>query len=148
MVAKVMASNPIIFPPQVWSNQHIVLYHGTIDTFVTAIVNGPIQTSKGKTHTDFGPGFYTTTLKRQAHTWAAQIAASRPGARAAVVELQISRSDLATLETLAFVRGDFYADDFWSLVHYCRMGATDHLRASNPPSFYDCLLYTSDAADE
>jgi hypothetical protein len=35
----------------------------------------------------------------------------------AVVELRLSRNDLATLQSLAFVRGDFAADDFWSLVH-------------------------------
>lgn len=52
--------------------------HGTVDAAATSIVSGPIQTRLGKTHTDFGPGFYTTTLLRQAHIWAAQIAATKP----------------------------------------------------------------------
>jgi Protein of unknown function (DUF3990) len=134
-----MASNPVIYPPAIWANQDIVPYHGTLDSFVSSIVNGPIRTSFGRTHTDFGPGFYTTTLLRQAHTWGAQIAASRPGSTPAVVELQISRSDLATLQTLAFIRGDFHAGDFWSLIHYCRNGATDHGRAAPLAPYYDVV---------
>ncbi len=140
-----MASNPVVYPPPIWTNQDIVLYHGTVDTFASAIVNGPILTSFGRTHTDFGPGFYTATLLRQAHTWAAQIAASKSGTQAAVVELEISRNDLATLQTLAFVRGDFYANDFWSLIHYCRNGATGHGRPAHLPSYYD-LVYGPVAA--
>jgi hypothetical protein len=123
-----MASNPVIYPPTIWANQDIVLYHGTLDSFVSSIVNGPIRTSFGRTYTDFGPGFYTTTLFRQAHTWGAQIAASRPGSSPAVVELQISRSDLATLQTLAFIRGDFHAD-----------GATDHGRTAPLAPYYDVV---------
>jgi hypothetical protein len=134
-----MASSPILYPPPLWTNQHIVLYHGTVDTIATGIVAVPIRVSLGRTHTDFGPGFYTTTLLRQAHTWAAQIAASKPGSRPAVIELRVSRDDLAILQTLAFARGDFYADDFWSLVHYCRRGATDHGRASHLPAYYDVV---------
>jgi hypothetical protein len=140
-----MASTPIVYPPPAWTNQDIVLYHGTVDTFAGVIVRGPIRTSLGRTHTDFGPGFYTTTLLRQAHTWAAQIAASRPGTLPAVVELQISRSDLAGLQTLAFVRGDFHAEDFWSLIHYCRNGAADHGRPAHLPAYYD-LVYGPVAA--
>src|SRR5690348_10899538 len=115
-----MASSPVLYPPPFWTNQHILLYHGTVDTAAAAIVAGPIRVSLVRTHTDFGPGFYTTTLQQQAHTWAAQIAASKPGTRPAVIELRVSRDDLAMLQALAFARGDFYADDFWSLVHYCR----------------------------
>jgi hypothetical protein len=134
-----MASVPIVFPPPPWTNQNVTVYHGTVDVFATGIVTGPIRVSTGRTHTDFGPGFYVTTLQRQAHTWAAQIAASKPGTRPAVIQLQISRDDLATLQTLAFARGDFHADDFWSFVHYCRNGARDHARAPYLPSYYDVV---------
>jgi hypothetical protein len=37
---------------------------------------------------------------------------------------------LAGLESIAFVRGDFDADDYWSLIHHCRKGALDHARPS------------------
>ena len=137
-----MAAPPVVHPAPPWTNQDLVLYHGTIDTFAAAIVAGPILTSRGRTHTDFGPGFYTTTIRRQAHMWAAQIAATRPGTTAAVVQLVVSREDLAGLDALAFVRGDFHADDFWSLVHYCRQGAIDHGRlpvAPHSASKYDVV---------
>jgi len=133
-----MASSPIVFPVPVWNNQDIILYHGTVDSSVAAILTAVNLVSCGRTHTDFGPGFYTTTLLRQAHTWAAQIAASKLAAKPAVIEITVAREDLSKLETLAFARGDFHADDFWSLVHYCRKGATDHGRkVSN--TYYDVV---------
>jgi hypothetical protein len=61
-----MASTPIVFPPPPWINQDLALYHGTIATFASAIVAAGVRVSLGKPNTDFGPGFYTTTLKRQA----------------------------------------------------------------------------------
>lgn len=133
-----MVSPPIVFPPPAWSNQDIVVYHGTVDTFASAIVSGPILVASGKPNTDFGPGFYTTTLKRQAHMWAAQISATRPGTSAAVLEIVIKRLSLASLDTIAFVRGDFDADDYWSLVHHCRKGALDHGRPW-PSTYYDVV---------
>src|SRR5437016_6193269 len=123
-----MASNPIIYPPPAWTSRDIVLYHGTLNLHAAATATGTIRVSLGKPHTDFGPGFYTTTLLRQARTWAAQNAALHPGTSAAVIEIVIPRNHLAHLETLAFVRGDFHADDYWSLIHYCRKGAQDHGR--------------------
>ncbi len=95
---------------------------------------GPL-TSRGRTHTDFGPGFYTTTILRQAQMWAAQLAATRLGTTAAVVQFVISREDLAGLDALAFVRSDFHADDFWSLVHHCRQGGSDHRRVPTAPHY-------------
>jgi uncharacterized protein DUF3990 len=133
-----MASPPIVFPPPPWVNQDIVVYHGTVDKFAVAIVLGRVLVSLGKPSTDFGPGFYTTTLKRQAQMWAAQISATRPGTSPAVIEITIKRLSLASLETIAFVRGDFDADDYWSLIHHCRKGALDHGRPS-PTPFYDIV---------
>ena len=133
-----MAALPIIFPPPLWSNQDIVLYHGTIDAHATAIV-ASVRVSLGKPYTDFGAGFYTTTLRRQAHTWAAQIAATKsPVTAPAVIQITVAREDLARLQTLAFVRGDFHADDYWSFVHYCRAGALDHNRP-HPFGYYDVV---------
>src|SRR5437764_15311610 len=131
-----MALPPIVFPPSAWKNQHIVLYHGTVNTYVPAILSG-VKLRLGKRYTDFGPGFYTTTLLRQARTWAAQIGASKTGGVAAVVRFTIARNDLAKLQALAFVRGDFDADDYWSFVHYCRTGATDHVRTGR--RYYDVV---------
>jgi hypothetical protein len=130
-----MASPPIVFPPPKWLNQDIIVYHGTVDTFAAALVSGPIVVGRGKPNTDFGPGFYTTTLKRQAQMWAAQISATRPGTSPAVIEITINRHSLARLDTIAFVRGDFDADDYWSLIHHCRKGALDHGRVGSAPNY-------------
>ncbi len=89
-----MASTPIGFPVPAWIKQDIVVYHGTVDSFAPVVEKGVIQVSLGRTHTDFGPGFYTTTLLRQAHTWAAEIAASKAGTKPAVIEITILREDL------------------------------------------------------
>jgi hypothetical protein len=62
-----MASPQIIFPPPPWVKQDIIVYHGNVDMFAAAIVSSPIRVSLGKACTDFSPGLYTTTLKRQAH---------------------------------------------------------------------------------
>ena len=139
-----MVSPPIVFPPPSWSNQNIIVYHGTVDTFAAAIVSGPILVGRGKPNTDFGPGFYTTTLKRQARMWAAQISATRFGASPAVIEIAIDRRSLANLDAIAFVCGDFDADDYWSLVHHCRNGALDHGRV--PPALYYDVVYGPVAA--
>src|SRR5215469_6028727 len=120
-----MTPLPVVYPPPSWRNQDIVLYHGTVDIFAAAILNG-VRVKSGKPATDFGPGFYTTTVYQQAHTWAVQIAASKPGRLPVVIELTVPRVALAKLRSLVFIRGDFHADDYWSFVHYCRSGATNH----------------------
>jgi hypothetical protein len=132
-----MGSLPVLYPPPPWLDQDIVLYHGTVDTYAAAIV-ARVKVGLGKPNTDFGPGFYTTTISRQAHTWAAQIALTMPGATPAVIEITISRASVAGLQALGFIRGDFSADDFWSFVHYCRLGARDHGR-SGPQPYYDVV---------
>jgi hypothetical protein len=138
MLPSLMALPPILFAPPPWRNQDIVVYHGTADIYVSALTSGAVSVTKGRPGTDFGPGFYTTTLVRQAHTWAAQISAAKPGTSPAVIAFTLKRDALSGLQGLAFVRGDFYADDFWSLIHYCRGGATDHAR-SGPSSYYDVV---------
>lgn len=138
-----MNSLPIAYPPSVWTNQHMVLYHGTVDRFAAATL-ATIRVKLGKEGTDFGPGFYATSIYRQAHTWAAQMASKTPGSLPAVIELTITRESLAKLKALVFVRGDFDANDYWSFVHHCRNGATDHGR-SHPHRYYD-LVYGPVAA--
>jgi len=132
-----MPGKSIVYPVPYWTNQDIVLYHGTLDKYVAAIKAG-ICVSLGKRFTDFGPGFYTTTWLRQAKMWAAEIAATTPHDKPAVVRITIRREKLARLDTLAFVRGDFDARHFWSFVHSCRKGAKDH-RRPGPSPFYDVV---------
>ncbi len=102
------------------------MFHGTTDVFAERIVSGGVRVALGQPNRDFGRGFYTTTAEHQAHVWAARVATLWPDASPAVVRLSVPREALAELRTLAFVRGDFHADEYWSFVHHCRKGAPDH----------------------
>jgi hypothetical protein len=57
----------------------------------------------------------------------------------AVLEITLDRIALGQLETLAFVRGEREAEDFWSLVSHCRSGATDHARHGRE-ACYDVVI--------
>jgi hypothetical protein len=129
----------MLYPPALWTNGPVRLYHGTVETHARAIVAAGVSVVRGRTGTDFGPGFYTTTLERQAKTWAYQLARRNRGARAAVVAVDVDREVLASLETLAFVRGDFDAEDYWSLVVHCRTGAIHHGRKRSS-RLYDVVV--------
>src|SRR6266545_2112421 len=116
-----MVAIPPTFSPSSWTNQLLTLYHGTVDAYVQSILGG-VNISQGRSHTDFGQGFYTTTIERQALSWAWQLSQRLPRTLPAVIRFDVSRDDLADLECLWFVRGSFDADDFWSLVFHCRTG--------------------------
>jgi len=135
------ATSPAPFDtPPAWSNGPLVLYHGTL-TIYTASIQAGVNPSKGRAGTDFGQGFYTTTVERQAKSWAWLTAAASTvggtaGAKGAVVRLEVDRDALAQLDSIAFIRGGYDAEDFWSLVFHCRSGAPGHLRSS-AASYYD-----------
>ena len=114
--------------PPVWSNQDLVVYHGTLYSHAQTIQRQGVNPALERARTDFGCGFYTTTSLRQAKSWAWLLAA-QSGSAAGVVTLTCPREKLATLETLAFVRGDYDAEDFWSFVFHCRQGKPYHGRA-------------------
>jgi hypothetical protein len=111
-----------------WTNQDLVLFHGTLNIHVLAILAG-VNVSLGRPNTDFGQGFYTTTSLLQAKAWAWQLAVRRPGTLPAVIQLTVGRDALAGLDSVWFVRGGWDADDFWSLVHHCRSTGGNHARA-------------------
>ena len=126
--------------PPVWSNGALILYHGTLLPHAQAIQRSGVNPARGRPGTDFGPGFYTTTLLAQARSWAWLLAnTGSPPRQGAVVELSVNRDDLAPLDTLAFVRGHFSAEDYWSLVFHCRQGATDHGRGAVNGGVYDAV---------
>lgn len=131
-----MFSPPYI--PPAWTNQPLVLYHGTIDLCVTPILSG-INISMGSPNTDFGQGFYTTTVKRQAHTWAWLRSHLTPGSIPAVLRFELDRDALSHLDILSFVLGNYDADDFWSLVFHCRSGNPPHARMSGG-GLYDVVV--------
>jgi hypothetical protein len=124
--------------PPAWANQTLILYHGTIDIHVPSILNQVIL-SKGRIHTDFGLGFYTTTIYRQAFSWAWVYSRRRPRTKPAVVAFEVNRDDLAHLQALWFVRPAVDADDFWSLIFHCRSGKPLHARTA-PQTTYDLVI--------
>ncbi len=131
--------------PVLWNNRDIVLYHGTIQKHADSILKG-IDIQQSRVKTDFGQGFYVTTLKRQAEGWASK-AHERVRLRfrqneenkPVLVKYEIPRDDLAPLESLWFVRGAFDADDYWSLVFHCRQGKPGHARF-NRGGRYDIVI--------
>jgi hypothetical protein len=133
--------------PPSWSNQDIVLFHGTTADDANAIVARGIDLRYAGRAKDFGPGFYTTTIERQAKRWANKVTERRkyanPRSRPALVSLVLSREHLARLQSLSFVDRDADAEDFWTFVEYCRGGATDHLRPGSMPAgagYYDAVF--------
>lgn len=127
------------FQPPPWDGERVTLYHGMLERHVPSVFAG-IDLQFARTRQDFGRGFYTTTLERQAILWASRLAHySRLPARPAVIAFEVSLDGLARLDTLAFVRGEFEADRFWSLVWSCRQRGTNHGRLAND-GWYDLVV--------
>jgi hypothetical protein len=114
----------------------IVLWHGTLSIFRQGIENG-ISRSRCAVDTDFGQGFYTTTLERQARFWAWDrfnrwmVGNPTQGVRPVIMRFRVRRSSvpkssakrdrgLDSLNCLDLIRGGFDNDDYWSLVQHCR----------------------------
>lgn len=133
---RVTTTPPIPAPPR-WTNQRVTLYHGTVQAFLPAILAG-IDLDQGRTHTDFGRGFYTTTWLRQAQSRAWRLSENRKSPPV-VVRFDVDREALSALDSLWFVCGSFTADDFWSLVYHCRSGHAHHGRLGNH-GWYDLVV--------
>jgi hypothetical protein len=139
-IAGRMSARAMLYPPQPWTNSVVRLYHGTTFDDARVITEEGAVIARGSADRDFGRAFYTTTLERQARTWAFKVAQDRGHELAAVVRFDIDCETLAMLETLAFVRGDFDADEYWSFVVHCRSGGTDHARIQRSHGLYDVVI--------
>jgi hypothetical protein len=136
------------YAPPPWTNQELILYHGTTASAARQIAVGKIALHYGRRGTDFGPGFYTTTIEQQARAWALRVADKRRQAprhtkAPAIVEIRLSREEVAGLQFMAFVDQDAGAEEFWSFVHHCQNGAMDHGRAipgSSKLGYYDVVF--------
>lgn len=125
--------------PRAWSNQPIILYHGTLASSVPSILAG-VDLAFCQPLKDFGRGFYVTTHRRQAVNWA-KLRVTRSGGRSApaVVTFTVDLDSLSQFQTLSFARSDYEADDYWSLVEDCRQRDVDHARAVNA-GWYDVVV--------
>ena len=103
-----------------WSNGPLTVYHGTVAPFARNISAIGINLVHCRDKSDFGRGFYTTSIRQQAVLYANQRFADMqdefvrsqqqnsqsrldPEA-AAIVEFLADRDSLGRLDTLAFVQ--------------------------------------------
>src|SRR5437870_456802 len=111
---------PLWQPPH---SEYIVLWHGCTAWDKKSIEKNGIDLSYCRVDTDFGRGFYATTLKRQARHWAWdrffdwQVKNPR-GTQNQPVVLRFrvpryGRHGLDKLASLAFVRGAYDDDNYW-----------------------------------
>ena len=122
-------------PISPWTNSPIILYHGTTSRFVPSLMAG-ILVRLGRSRSDFGTGFYTTTSLRQAREWAE---AKSGGANdlTRIIRFEVDRDALASLEGLWFVWADSRATDYWTLVRHCRSGLSN--RPNHNSLWYDVV---------
>ncbi len=133
------------------------LYHGCLRKDATAMLASGISHSVGHADADFGLGFYTTTIRGQAEDWAylkhkgeSLLNRGRPNFQPVVVWLRVPRAELSRLETMAFVRGHYDAEEYWSFVQHCRASIRKTLTtpavvhhherdATGTPTWYDLV---------
>lgn len=138
----------------------LILWHGTTSLHKTAIERDGIDLTKCAVDTDFGRGFYTTTVERQARLWAWEQfyrwQARNPlgtGNQPVVLCFRVCRyssgiasvgdnrsTGLDRLRSLSFVRGEYDHEDFWSLVQHCRQSTPTAINDHRcPGGWYDCV---------
>lgn len=118
-----------------------------------------IDLSRCVVNTDFGRGFYTTTLERQARHWAwirfyswRSKNPTATGNQPVTLRFRVRRYSMVrsksplnrgldSLTSLTFVRGDYQNEDYWSLVQHCRQSTTDlvHDHKRSPSGWYDLV---------
>lgn len=110
-----------------WTNPSLVVFHGTdlasarVLTSASGGRDHAIDLGSCRLRTDFGQGFYVTTVERQAQDWADRRVGRRPpGSMAAVIRFEIDRDELAKCADLVFSNpaGD---DAYWTFVRHCRL---------------------------
>ncbi len=133
---------PIIYAPPAWpagSNHRIILWHGCTNDDLSSMKAHGIDPALGKVDADFGRGFYTTTIERQARHWAWKRFYDIPLAKRTVythpviLRFGVPLDELGNLAALHFVGGGFDDEPFWSLVHHCRQTSANPGRTHNHP---------------
>lgn len=122
------AVTEILNPAPPWESErseYVILWHGCTAGDKDGIEASGIDLAHCRPDRDFGRGFYTTTIRRQAAYWAwkRRVVLEEQGTvapLAVVLRFRVPRVTLANLSSLHFVRGDFDNEDYWSLVQHCR----------------------------
>jgi hypothetical protein len=135
----------------VWSNRPFTVYHGTVGPAADAITQrlpNAIDLAKCSDDTDFGRGFYVTRIADHAIAHANEryddlydqfirtASSSRPfdPECAAMIVFEVELSDLAALDTLAFVQP---IREWLDFVRHCRQANRNH--KMSPDTYYDVV---------
>jgi hypothetical protein len=119
---------PIYAPAHPWippRSRYIRLYHGCTSHDAMNILAHGIDLTLCRPDTDFGRGFYTTTVHYQARQWAwarfydPAVARIRPN-QPVVLKFLVDRRQLAALLFISFVLAGRSKRNFWSLVQHCK----------------------------
>jgi uncharacterized protein DUF3990 len=136
----------LLNPAPVWDKprcDELTLRHGCTNSDWLSI-RKKIDLAKCNPDSDFGRGFYTTTIKRQARQWAWIRYYDNPstGNYPVILEFRLDRDELGRLCSLAFVVGDYHSLDYWSFVQHCRQSSSNgywnHSR-TGPNGWYDLV---------
>jgi hypothetical protein len=134
-------SIPIYAPAPPWNSprsRYLRLYHGCTSSDEANIRTAGIDLYRCRIDTDFGRGFYTTTVKYQARQWAwtrfydPAVARIRPN-RPVILKFVVQRHDLADLVFISFVLGGHSKLNFWSLVQHCRQSTAGTINDHDGP---------------
>jgi hypothetical protein len=153
---------PILHQAPAWASptsEYFILWHGCTAWDKNNIEKAGINPLLGKVDTDFGRGFYTTTLERQAKQWAwdryYDWQAKNPthtGNQPVVLRFRVRRyginprrsaqdDGMDELRSLHFVLGNYDYEDYWSLVQHCRASTPASINDHGHPSggWYDVV---------
>ena len=142
-----MADLDLLYPAPPWRSprsEFIQLWHGCMEADRPRIEKG-IDLNKCRPSTDFGRGFYMTTLESQSQYWSwLRRETLHRRDRPIVLRFRIPRSTMGSLVSLSFVRADYDSEDFWSLVQHCRRSkkgrvATVNNHAGPHEGWYDVV---------
>ncbi|MCX6594434.1 MAG: DUF3990 domain-containing protein [Acidobacteria bacterium] len=117
-----MSVKPNVLTPPPWTNQPLTVFHGTNVGAARRILKSGIDLNRARQGTDFGPGFYVTTLQQQAWNWSVSRFEKDP----TVLRFRLDRLDFGRATCLFFLDAGVLAEDYWSFVWACRRGATKH----------------------
>jgi hypothetical protein len=149
---------PVLSAAPSWQpdlSDYQTLWHGTTAIHKDDLEQNGIDLQKCGVDTDFGRGFYTTTIERQARQWAwdrfFDWQARNPGSsvnQPVVLRFRVRRYSLTPrhsdlddgldkLLSLQFVRSDYDNEDYWSLVQHCRQSIPANARKGQAEVIHD-----------
>ena len=99
-----------------WRAPTVEVFHGTLEAEIDAIQRG-VSVRRGFPFTDFGRGFYTTSLEAQARRWATQ-RVDTAGGCGAIIRFEIDTEALEQFSVLDLAHAD---GEFWEIVDRYRV---------------------------